>query len=514
MTDQVLKVLRSESCYNSKTEAIEALKGKLTSEPNDGEICIARYKLNNDVRTLIGVNSIFATPDGVKYTIFDADAIPADVQAALEALKGGTNTDDQYGTIKKISDALKQINGEGDGSIKKALEDAKDYTDGKINALDVTDAEVAGSYVSAVSETDGMISVSRKSITSSDQTVTLNTADGVDLKVNIDNSTIVRNGENGQLSVASAALVQYVGQDAINVSEVSDDHKTISLKINDGDKVLTQSADGLFANINLTWSKTDGLKLIGKGGTEIAKIAATDFIKDGMLDNVVLKVASAGSPVGGKTEGTFLVFTFNTDAGKQEIDLDVTTLIDVYTAGDGLQLSDKKFSIKRDGASESFLIVGPDGIKLSGVNDAINSKYQTNAAAIDKIEGSVGLTAGGDYTDPKGNYTTGSTTVVDAISKLDTQVKANATEAERIKNDVIGENQLPDSKSVMDVVVENEKTAAEAIKKLATATGVLKGEEIAYTAPTKSGNFSDTTSVMEMLNKIDEDWNVIDCGTY
>lgn len=514
MTNQRLQLLRSTSLYNGKEAAIAGLTAKLTANQKDGEIIIARYQLGNNVRTLIGVNSIFATPDGVKYTIFDADAIPADVQAALDALKGGTGTDDDYGTIKKISNALKIINGDGDGSIKKALKEAKDYTDGKIDELDVSDSEVAGSYVSAVSETDGRISVSRKPITSNDETVTLNTANGVDLSVNIDGSTIVRNSENGKLSVASAALVQYVGQNAINVSDVSDGNKTISLKINGNDKVLTQSADGLLANINLTWDKADGLKLIGKGGTVIASIAATDFIKDGMLENVVLKVASSGSPVGGKTEGTFLVFTFNTDSGKQEIDLDVTTLIDVYTAGDGLQVSANKFSIKRDDASEAFLTVGTDGIRLSGVQNAINTAHDTNKAAIDKIEASVGLTADGNYTDPKGHYTTGSTSVVEAISKLDTQVKANADEAARLKDEVIDESQLPEDKSVMDVVVENEKTAAEAISKLANATGVLKGEEIAYTAPTVSGNFSDTTSVMNMLNKIDEDWNIIDCGTY
>ena len=517
MSNQVLRLLRSEMLYNSKTEAIDGLRGRLTTKARDGELCIARYKLNNDVRTLIGVNSIFATPDGVKYTIFDADAIPADVQAALDALKDGTGTDDDYGTIKKISDALKIINGEDtvDGSIKKALKDAKAYTDDKINALDVTDTEVAGNYVSAVSETDGRVTVSRKPITSTDKTVTLNTANGVDLSVNIDNSTIVRDGNSGKLSVASAALVQYVGQDAINVSGVNGSNKTISLKINDGDKVLTQSADGLLANINLTWDKAAGLKLIGKGGTEIATIPATDFIKDGMLENVELAVLSGGSSnPQGLPDGTYLHFTFNTDGGSKQIYVNVTSLIDVYTAGDGLQVSDNKFSIKKDTASESFLTVSPNGLKLSGVQDAINSAHSSDTAAIDKIEASVGLTTEGDYTDPQGNYTKGSTSVVDAISKLDTQVKANADEAVRIKDEVIDESQLPEGKSVMDVVVENEQTAAEAINKLATATGVLNGEEIAYTAPTVSGNFSDTTSVMDMLNKIDEDWNIIDCGTY
>ena len=43
----------------------------------------------------------------------------------------------------------------------EAIADAK----GKIEALDVTDAAVAGEYVSAVSEADGVISVTRASLT-------------------------------------------------------------------------------------------------------------------------------------------------------------------------------------------------------------------------------------------------------------------------------------------------------------------------------------------------------------
>lgn len=185
--------------------------------------------------------------------------------------------------------------------------------------------------------------------------------------------------------------------------------KTISLAINANDKVLTQSADGLFANINLTWSSDNGLKLIGKGGTEIATIPAADFIKDGMLENVDLKAASAEAPVGGKTEGTFLVFTFNTYAGDKVINLDVTSLIDVYTAGNGLQLDSKEFSVKLDAATEAFLSVGANGLKLSGVQTAI--------------------------------------------------------------------------------------------EQLARAAGVLSGEEITYTAPTVSGEFSATRSIMDMLKK-------------
>ena len=413
-------------------------------------------------------------------------------------------------------------------AINKAEQNAKEYADSKISALDKNDTAVAGQYIDSVSETDGIITVTRKPVTSTNKSITIGTTNGLDIDVNIDGKTIVRDGGSGQLSVASSALVQYAGENAINVSEVSEEGntKTISLKLNTADKVLTQTTDGLLANLNLTWSNSDGLKLIGKNSAVIATVPAADFIKDGMLENVELKVASTGDPIEGQTSGTFLVFTFNTDAGSKVINLNVTSLIDVYTAGNGISVTGKVIAAKLDGTTESFLTIGADGIKLSGVQDAINAAKQAVQTEVDAIETAVGLGTDGSFTAPEGsNYTDAATTVMDAISKLDTQVKTNAdaiaaetsratAEETRITDTVIGEDQLEEGKSVMDVILENEETTQQAIAKLATATGVLSGEEIKYTAPTVSGEFSSTTSIMDMLNKIDEKWNTIDCGTY
>ena len=520
--------------YESKVAALAGLKAYLATAAV-GEPAIATY---GGGETIDPEKVLFGIKGAEDYTIFDADAIPSEVQAALDkaiaAIKGGEDgeIDDAYDTIKEIADALVKINGSGEGSITKALEDAKAYTDEQITAavqaLDVADTAVAKSFVTEVSETDGKIAVKRGAITSSNKTVVLGdgTDGGIDLKANVDGTTIIVNGDTGVMSVASAALVQYVGQDAITVSEENEGEKTISLKLNTADKVLTQTADGLLANLNLTWSNSDGLKLIGKDSAVIATVPATDFIKDGMLENVELKVATVEDPIDKKTSGTFLVFTFNTDAGSKVINLDVTSLIDVYTAGDGISVTGKVIAAKRDASSEAFLTVGAEGIKLSGVQDAINAAKQAVQTEVDAIETAVGLGTDGSFTAPEGsNYTDAATTVMDAISKLDTQVKTNAdaiaaetsratAEETRITDTVIGEDQLEEGKSVMDVILENEETTQQAIEKLATATGILSGEQIKYTAPTVSGEFSSTTSIMDMLNTIDEKWNTIDCGTY
>lgn len=521
--------------YANKEAALNGLKAYLATAAV-GEPAIATY--GGSEQTYDSEKVLFGIKGAHGYTIFNADAIPSEVQSALDAaiaaIKGGEDSaiNDAYDTIKEIADALVIINGNGEGSIAKAKQDAENYAktqiDAAVKALDVTDAAVAKSFVTKVSETDGKIAVERGAITSKDKTVVI--GDGVDggfidLKANVDGSTIVVNKETGVMSVASAALVQYVGQNAIAVSEEHGGQKTISLKLNDGDKVLTQTTDGLLANINLTWDKTNGLKLTGKNGVEIATVSAADFIKDGMLENVELKVATTKAPIENKTSGTFLVFTFNTDAGSKVINLDVTSLIDVYTAGNGISVTGKVIAAKLDGSTEAFLTVGADGIKLSGVQTAIDTAKGEVQTAIDKVEASVGLAADGSHAPASGHYTSGASTVVGEIAALDTQVDKNAkaiatetsratAEETRITNNVIGVGKLGAGKSVMDVILENEETAQQAIEQLANAAGVLSGEQIKYTAPTVSGEFSSTTSIMDMLNKIDAKWNTVDCGTY
>ena len=429
--------------YESKSAALAGLKAYLATAAV-GEPAIATY---GGGETIDPEKVLFGIKGAEDYTIFDYEAIPADVQAALDAIKGeGYDEDGTYATLKAIADALTIINGVDtvEGSIAKAKKDAKDYADTQITAavqaLDVADSAVAKSFVTEVSETDGKIAVKRGAITSSNKTVVLGDGGGggIDLKANVDGTTIIVNGDTGVMSVASAALVQYVGQDAIVVSEEDEGEKTISLKLNAADKVLTQTTDGLLANINLTWSNTDGLKLIGKGGAEIATIAATDFIKDGMLQNVELKTASTDQPVGEAQSGTFLVFTFNTDAGEKVINLDVTSLIDVYTAGNGISVTGKVIAAKLDASTEAFLTVGADGIKLSGVQAAIDAAKQGVQAAIDKVEASVGLGTDGTFTAPgSATYVNDATSVMDAITQLDTQAKANADAIDDVKDAAI-----------------------------------------------------------------------------
>lgn len=222
---------------------------------------------------------------------------------------------------------------------------------------------------------ENQVSSSRKTII-----VTGPSANGTNVEVNIDNKTIVAD-ESGILSVSSDALVQYDGTNAIQVSEVTGGVKTIALNINPNDKILTNDINGLLATLSLKWVKgevdgeKDEIQLIGRDGNIISRIDVADFIKDGILDNVTLNTDDTNNP--------YLSFTFNSASGKNTINVPVKDLVDVYLAGNGLTLNENTFSVKIDVDSEVFLSVSENGVKLSGVQQAIDLAKNTIDTKID-----------------------------------------------------------------------------------------------------------------------------------
>ena len=194
--------------------------------------------------------------------------------------------------------------------------------------------------------------------------VTGPTENGTNLEVNVDNKTIVIN-ETGTLSVSSDALVQYNGNNAITVSNVIGGVKNIDLNINSNDAILSNDVNGLLATLSLKWVKgdKDEIQLIVKNDIVISKIDVADFIKDGMLDNVKLDSSDPSNPL--------LIFTFNSASGKEVLSLNVKDLVDIYNAGYGIAKIDNVFSVNIDSSSESFLSVGADGLKISGIQKAI-----------------------------------------------------------------------------------------------------------------------------------------------
>ena len=498
----------------------------------DGVAILARYKsASNGVQTLVGFVYGGDGTNSKSITIFDNEGSSAATDGEINKLKKEIET-----------------------QIQNTLTSANTYTNDEIAKLDVPDSPVDNNFVTSVSETDGKIEVTRAAVASPTKTVSVTKADGggVNFDVNIDGKTIVKNAESGVLSVASAALTQYVGENAVTVSTAdTSNNKTVSLKINSGDNVLSQDTNGLSTTLSIAYdSSTRKLQLKGKGGNLISDIDATAFVKDGMLNDTAVFTASentqsitfSGSSNTHEYSGLtinhhYLAFEFKISSGESssynyEI-LDATSIIDVYKNGNGLELTDHTFSVKKADGSEGFLTIDEDGVKISGVADAIaaaaasaktevkkatddqhidvtsaateghvtytiSSKDIASATELTNVKKNVGLGADGSHTQTSGNYTSSATTVTGEIAALDTQVKKNETSITTLNSQV---------DEINGKIDKNAPKGSDAITVTEAADG---GSTIAIKlSATNSGLKIDESGLA-----IDFETLELDCGTY
>lgn len=226
--------------------------------------------------------------------------------------------------------------------------------DGVITATNVKDA-----LVEIAKEIDGMDLTSSAIVTLTNNGTTVNASNikEADGKVTVEAASKLfefnqevsdTNKVATMADVTAASHHTTVSDETANAVSVAKTDATddtgadykVTLGIDATDKVLTQSAAGLLANITLAYEDvTTGegenattykaIKLIGKDNTVISTINATDFIKDGMLSSAELVTDPDG-----QTAGTYIKLTWNTDADKEAMYINVTSLIDIYTGDD------------------------------------------------------------------------------------------------------------------------------------------------------------------------------------
>ena len=186
--------------------------------------------------------------------------------------------------------------------------------------------------------------------------------------------------------IAEGAQVNVIEKVIFNGQEVVADAQTKTITLNtpadivrglaDAEKFLSlDTATGkLGATVGLTYyTDTTGetpvyeIRLTGKGGEVISTIDAKSFVKDGMLDKVELVVNPAS-----QATGTYLVFTWNTEAGLSEpMYVPVTDLVDVYSQGDGIEIDGNNVIKAKVKTDDPYLEVTTEGIASKGIDNAI-----------------------------------------------------------------------------------------------------------------------------------------------
>lgn len=385
LTNNHIQLYRNNGVFASRDKAIERLNQFTHSTIQDGTPVLARYTSGDTTKTLLALFYVNGT--SIHYDIVGDSA---DIEAALTKLKSELLGDasNDYNTLKKLEDKIKVLNGNDTtvGSVAKAVKDA-------VEALDVAEIKEDGKAIVAVSETDGKVSAK---------------AGDIDATHVIQDAAVTGEGAKPAVTVKKAiddlrttvAANKVVAEDASVVVGTKDGETSLKVGVAADEKVL--SANGaLKTTITLAEVPADKLdantarayQLQGIGSTPLG--AQINIPKDSSLYKVYLGAATDSvdeetGTVTSASTGDFqsLNFVYHLQDGTYSlVPVDVSKFLSESEFANGLEVADHVVKVKVDGTSEGFLTVGADGVKLSGVQAAIDAAKASATTVVDAAAG-------------------------------------------------------------------------------------------------------------------------------
>ena len=275
---------------------------------------------------LEGLKALYGVVDG---------KITTAVDNAKTELKDGANAD--YDTLGKLEGKIKEEVTRATGA-EKALSD-------KIGAMDLAEVGGTGKFVQSVSQSDGKVTAVAADLTAAAVAATAIEGSG---------STVAVAGDT------VAEQIQSLGQ-TLKTVEGNAAHYKVA-KLTEGEvKALSDGANVREAYKVVSWTDDEAAATPQQVGETIK------IYKDAALLSVTPENGEAG-------ENTVIKFTYSlADGAQKEVSVDLGKAIFESEMGNGMQVVDSKIAIKLDAANEGkFLTVGVDGLKLSGVQKAID----------------------------------------------------------------------------------------------------------------------------------------------
>lgn len=578
MSNNFIRVLRNGTLYADRTEAKTKLEEQLANL-QDGEICLASYGATWDVaKTILGVVR-FKTVDSEpkrSYTIFDNEANSAEIAAEIAKLdKTVTHTDsNNHVTVKVI---------EADGLLSSVEVTTADIASAALlgTTADTEDAKTAFGYIKKEAEdrkqaiTDTLATLTK--------TVSATEADGNQYSVltgvtqtngklaSVNEIKLAAVAKTGSASDVAKAVIPddgtYATVEGKNVSEQiasiaktikgitttqSNAFKYITVKLTSqevtalGDSNVKE-AYKVVAYIGNTYESATTTQTVG----DIIKIYKDATIKEiylGNSDDTINESTGAINKVTPIDETkSSLNYAYIMAGGTYAMaKIPVSSILSEAQFKNGLQVSETgEVSVKKDETSESFLTVGEAGVKISGIQDAINSAIQ--ALDIEETgtstDGKVSVTVA--ETDGKISGVTVSTSDIASAADVVKNVTVNnvnatvsgnkatvtidgadiavadtytATEYAEPFETKVGENHIAANDKISEAlkktentisvlaneVIANEKVTTAAVSKLAESVGTVdKDGVIGYTPDTNTTYLKTATSVHDATIKLD-----------
>ena len=188
---------------------------------------------------------------------------------------------------------------------------------------------------------------------------------------------ICRSSDNGSVLEIYKKIIETRG--AIKLSE-SPTKKTIWLKIKDGENILSQNEDGIYTTLSIDYYHEEGeeplIRIKGINDKVISYIEVGDFLTDKYIDRIYLS--------GNSIYFNLVEETANSKT-EQLIPVPLDTLSN-YKEGSGITITNNHvIQIKIHSSSEPYLTVNKNGLRLSGVTNAINTKVNELSGVVKNI---------------------------------------------------------------------------------------------------------------------------------
>lgn len=354
-------------------EQLSALENKVTEEASARE--------EGDAKLSEKIESEASRVDGM------VNQINENVASSIETLNN--NLVQAIETINNGIAAEVTNRKEGDAKLQAAIDELAEKVNGE--GADLTELE------GKIEKNAADIATVNNNLVEAVNNINKNVADGF---------STINGGLNNEIRPELEKAVKYED----TATEQNPGRKTIFL--NNHDNICGKTTDGSAVNIAMVskWNKVD----LGSSSVEInlngsaerptyndsKQIALLEDVHGNMETIALVKKddLTYELQVGDKIAGTInipadqflksveysaedksLTFVFNTSEGEQTSVVDLSSLVDTYVAGNGIELIENGFSIKLDPSSESYLSVSEAGIKVEGINE-IKKNVQEVAA--------------------------------------------------------------------------------------------------------------------------------------
>ena len=508
-TIPTIQLFRNSIIKTGRQAAIDALEAQKASVP-DGGLILARYSIDgedNNVKTLLGIvrNSGSANAE---LTVIDVEGAAENVQKSIEKAINGLNqvdsaVDGQY--VSSVSEDKGIIT-----VTRKPLPSLGEKTD-------------SGKAITAITQTNGKVSVkfggvaaANVSVADEGNKITATNVEGalLEIKTSLDNAigtggtveeqitnkinalnseTVSGNGQvitaisqsNGIVSATAATL----GADNVSASNIESSDTTVAVT---GTNVSAQISS-LATSIKTVSAAAKSYSIKAISGEELTALGANVreayklVDEDGAKAGAAIKIYRDSSLKSVALDGQMLNFTYILADGTENIvGVDVSTFLAESEFKDGLEVVNGIVKVKKAEGSEGFLTVGVDGVKLNGVQAAINAAA---ASATTKVE----KTDGGSHVTVTSSKSNSDSSVTYTISESDI-ASANALLAEttaRESADTALSNRLGDG-----VTSDSTATAqfAELSNKLGTGVTTAEGKTVTAQLQALSGSSTSDTS--------------------